>query len=174
MTATIAVRGNLAPWFGAPSPLSSQLWVRRPRSRFDRPGRAPSAHAVVRVDELGHRATGSKVAYLMSPSAMSGPSSSRRLVRNGHLHRYRGTSTGRWNGATHSSYPLTFTPAGGRRYRHHRGGGHEPGLLTALPRRLLCDPVERGALANSLSFYQNERDGPDYIRRPTDSSGPPR
>ncbi len=129
------------------------------------PAAASPAHAVVRVDQLGYPTTGPKVAYLMSPSAMSGATFE--VVNSSGADIFTGTvgkNSGKWNAAYRYVYPLTFTPVAAT------STDTDTVVVEATPS--VASPsfpigpsatLFSQALANSLSFYQNERDGPDYI-----------
>ena len=127
------------------------------------PAAASPAHALVRVDQLGYPTTGPKVAYLMSPSAMSGATFE--VVDSSGADIFTGTvgkNSGKWNAAYRYVYPLTFSPVAAT--------GTDTVVVEDSP-PVASPPFPIGpsatlfsqALANSLSFYQNERDGPDYI-----------
>jgi endoglucanase len=124
---------------------------------------ASTAHALVRVDQLGYPTTGPKVAYLMSPSAMRGATFE--VVDSSGADIFTGTvgpNSGKWNATYRYVYPLTFTPV--------VATGTDTVVVEGSP-PVSSPPFPIGpsttlwsqALANSLSFYQNERDGPDYI-----------
>jgi endoglucanase len=124
---------------------------------------ASTAHALVRVDQLGYPTTGPKVAYLMSPSAMRGATFE--VVDSSGADIFTGTvgpNSGKWNATYRYVYPLTFTPVAAT--------GTDTVVVEGSP-PVSSPPFPIGpsttlwsqALANSLSFYQNERDGPDYI-----------
>jgi endoglucanase len=122
-----------------------------------------TAGAFIRVDQIGYPSTGPKVAYLMSSTAMGGDSftvldSADMAVFTGTV----GTSSGKWNSTYRYTYPLTFTPV--------TVTGTDS-IVVQAQAPVTSPPFEIGpssdlwdqALDNSLSFYQNERDGPDYI-----------
>ena len=119
--------------------------------------------AFVRVDQVGYPSTGAKVAYLMSESAMSGASFS--VVGSGGTPEYTGTlgtSSGRWSSRYPYVYPVTFTGL--------TTAGTDDIEVAATP-TVTSPTFEIGpastlwnqALANGLSFYQDEQDGPDYV-----------
>jgi endoglucanase len=118
---------------------------------------------LVRVDQIGYPSHGPKVAYLMSPTSLAGAAFSVRsaddtVVYSGVV----GATSGKWNTTYRYVYPITFSP-----------------LTTVGTDRIsvagttaVTSPVFRigppatlwgGALHNALTYYQNERDGPDYI-----------
>ena len=130
------------------------------------PATAAGSHgALVRVDQLGYPSAGPKVAYLMSPTGMSGDGfevvdSSGAPIFTGSV----GANRGKWNATYRYVYPLAFTPVTTSGTDTIVVDGPDPIASPAFP---IGPPTTlwSQALANSLSFYQNERDGPDYIPR---------
>ncbi len=127
-------------------------------------GRAASSSAFVRVDQLGYATLASKRAYLISPRDEAGASFS--LLRSpGDAVVFSGTvgaSTGSWSKRFSHVYALDFdslqTPG---RYTVAVSGGaaaSSPPFPIAAAASLFAQP-----LSNSLSFYENQRDGPDFI-----------
>ena len=120
--------------------------------------------AVVRVDQVGYPSRATKRAFLMSEAAERGAMF--RVVdgRGRTVYRGRpGRSTGSWSARYAHVYPLDFdgVHASGT-YRivvGGRAGATSPAFRVAAPRTLYS-----GALANSLFFYEAERDGSDFIR----------
>jgi endoglucanase len=122
--------------------------------------------AFVRVDQVGYPSTGAKVAYVMSASAISGAAFS--VVGSGGTTEYAGTlgaSSGRWSSRYRYVYPLTFTGL--------TSAGTDDIVVRATP--TVTSPtfeiapastLWHQALANGLSFYQVEQDGPDYVPSP--------
>src|SRR5262245_55082617 len=127
------------------------------------PSGAAPASSFVRVNQVGYPAASAKRAYLMSSVAQADATFA---VKNG------GGSTlfsgpigpvlGSWSNAYPFVYALDF------------GGVNAPGTYTiqvtgpvpaTSPSFTIDAPqhVYRDALANALSFYQTERDGPDFI-----------
>ncbi len=126
-------------------------------------GAASPAAVVIRVDQVGYASDGPKVGYLMSTTALAGATFTVRSRSGATV--YAGTvgaSTGPWNVTYRFVYPLDFSglTAPGRDTLALAGpvGASSPPFSVAAPAALW-----RGPLANSLRFYQNERDGPDYI-----------
>ncbi len=122
---------------------------------------APGAY--VRVDELGYASLGPKRAYLMSSVAASGApftilDEADETVFAGQV----GNSSGSWSKAFPFVYPLEFgdLSASGT-YRVEVGGQAQVSSqpFPVGPAPSLYEP----ALARTLSFYENERDGPEYI-----------
>jgi endoglucanase len=114
----------------------------------------------VRVDQAGYPTTAVKAAFVMSSTSMSGQadvvSSHGRTVATVPL----GPSLGSWNGTYRHVYKLVFsnvTTAG--TYTVAAGGVSSPKFAIAPAATVYAQD-----LANSLSFYENERDGPDFIK----------
>jgi endoglucanase len=123
---------------------------------------APSA--VFRVDQVGYPIQAAKQAEIMT--TVTTPGTGWELVRSGSCHVVAtGTATadlGSWSKTYPAVWAVPFSNV-------HRPGTYRL-ALTADP--TVVSPWFRiapgwslysGALANALSFYQNERDGPDYI-----------
>ncbi len=115
--------------------------------------------AFVRVDQLGYGALAPKRAYLMAnfdaagtPFTVSGEGGT---VFSGTV----GQSTGSWSKSYPFVYALDFDAlhAPGR-YTITAGGAGSPPFAVAAAGGLYAP-----ALANALSFYENERDGPQYV-----------
>jgi endoglucanase len=145
VTAALVVIATLAPPSPGPAAASS------------------TPDAFIRVDQVGYPSSATKIAYLMSGSAMGGDTFA---VLNSHgIAAYTGrigASSGRWNSTYPFVYPITFSSL------DRKGTDH----VVVRATRVVTSPRFRigpastmwtQALANSLSFYQNERDGPDYI-----------
>ncbi len=132
----------------------------------------PPAAAVLRVDQVGYPIGATKVAYLMSTHPESGArfevlDASAQAVLSGRV----GVSRGKWNASYRFVYPLTLSAL------------DTPGTYTVVVGTGLSDPARHAGatvrsppfevalaeslwslpLAHALSFYENERDGPDYI-----------
>ncbi len=134
------------------------------------PGAMADAGGFLRVDQLGYAAGAPKRAYLMSarpeagaPFAVLGPSAGTVA--------YRGTvgaSLGSWSEHFPHVYALDFDPVGAPgSYTIEVGGGAPASApITVAPATELYE----APLANALSFYQNERDGPDFIPSPLRSA----
>jgi endoglucanase len=123
----------------------------------------PAGTAFVRVNQVGYPAATSKRAYLMSSVAETGATFAVRTAAGGTvLSAPIGANLGRWSTAYPNVYALDFTgvTAGGSYTIAVTG----PVATTSPTFRIdTGGNVYAGALANSLSFYQNERDGPDYV-----------
>jgi endoglucanase len=123
---------------------------------------AATGTAYVRINQLGYSAT-AKQAYLMASTAESGATFS--VLNSSGTSVYSapiGANLGSWS----SSYPDV--------YALDLGSVTTPGTYsisvagpvgaTSPPFRIdTAQNIYAGAMANALSFYQNERDGPDYI-----------
>jgi endoglucanase len=133
--------------------------------------RAQAAGAeFIRVDQVGYPSAAPKRAYLLSSRKETGAtfsvqgSSAGTVVFGGTV----GPSLGSWSKRFGYVYPLDFN------------GLQTPGTYTiSLGRPLISSPsfaIEPGQtlyeapLANALSFYQDERDGPEFIPSPLRSA----
>jgi hypothetical protein len=116
--------------------------------------------AFVRVNQVGYPATAPKRAYLMSSSGAAGMPFTVRdeggsTVFTGTV----GQPSGSWSKAFPDVYALDFDglQASGR-YTIATDGAVSPAFEIAAPEALYAP-----ALGNALSFYENERDGPEYV-----------
>jgi endoglucanase len=123
---------------------------------------APAAGAAfVRVNQVGYPAEGSKRAYLMSTDAETGATFA---VRSGGATVFSGSvgsDLGGWSNTFKHVYALDFDAVGAGTYTIEVSGplaATSPAFAVAAR-----SSVYTSALANTLSFYQNERDGRDYI-----------
>ena len=121
------------------------------------------AAPVVRVDQIGYPTSGTKVAYLMSGSGLGGTTFSVRDATGTSVYAgVVGSSSGSWNKKYGFVYPLTFSSVSSAgTYRIVVSGP-----VTVDSPSFAIGPAStlwHQALSNSLSFYQDERDGPDYI-----------
>jgi endoglucanase len=125
---------------------------------------APPFRAQVRVDQVGYASGASKRAYLMTSTARPG-ATFRVVDARGDIvySSVVGADQGSWSGTYTHVYALDFNGV------HRTGSFHvvasdgsmqvrSPVFRIATPAALYAT-----AMANSLSFYQNERDGPDLI-----------
>jgi endoglucanase len=128
------------------------------------PARAATGTAFVRVNQLGY-ATGSQAerAYLMASGTESGArfsvkDSSGTIVYSEQI----GANLGKWSASFPDVYALDFPTV-------TAPGTYTISVAGPIPARSppfhidTAAKVYSGALANSLSFYQTERDGPDFI-----------
>jgi endoglucanase len=119
--------------------------------------------AYVRVNQVGYPANATKRAYLLSSAADTGATFAVRnaagtAVAGGTV----GTSLGSWSRAYPFVYPLDFTSvAAAGTYSISVSG---PAAAASPPFRVDTGAnLYRTPLANALSFYRNERDGPNFI-----------
>ncbi len=120
--------------------------------------------AFVRVNQVGYPTGAPKHAYLMSTSAT--PGATFVVVDGAGAIAYSGTAganLGRWNARYPNVFPLDLSPV------------TAPGVyrivvlwpVTAVSPKFTIDSgtnVYSGALANTLRFYQVQRDGADFVR----------
>ncbi len=126
--------------------------------------KAPAAGAFIRVNQLGYPAAAAKRAYLLSPVAANGATFVVRtspggvVVGSGRV----GGSTGAWSRRFAHVYPIDFD----RLTTPGRYVVAVSSLSASSPPFPIGAPVQlyRRPLRNALSFYENERDGPDFIR----------
>src|SRR3984957_9918038 len=119
--------------------------------------------AFIRVNQVGYPTTAPKRAYLMSHRSESGQTFTVRSAQGAIL--FDGTvgaSLGSWNKHFRYVYPIDFDDVQVPGTYTISLAGHAPATSPSFaisPTELLY----RMPLANSLSFYENERDGPEYI-----------
>jgi endoglucanase len=122
--------------------------------------------AFVRVDQVGYPSQAPKRAYLMSNFSETGAAFTVRdeggtAVFSGTV----GAATGSWSKAFPDVYPLEFDAlSAGGRYRVAVGGA-APASSPTFP----IGPgtsLYAGPLENALDFYENQRDGTNYIPSP--------
>ncbi len=125
---------------------------------------AAAAHAYVRVDQVGYASAAPKRAYLMSRRTESGApfalvrTSDGATLASGTV----GASLGAWSGRWRYVYALDFDAARAPGTYTLQVGGRAP--ATSPPFAIgAAAALYAGPLANALSFYENERDGPEYI-----------
>jgi endoglucanase len=125
---------------------------------------ARAARAFVRIDQLGYPASATKRAYLLSAVPADGAgyvvrsTAGGAIVASGRV----GGSTGAWSRRFAHVYPIDFDGL-------TRSGTYVisvPSLSASSPPFPIASPARlyRLPLRNTLSFYENERDGPDFIR----------
>jgi endoglucanase len=131
---------------------------------------AAAQEAFVRVDQVGYPSVAAKRAYLMSSASETGApfsiqSEGGTTVMTGTV----GASVGSWSKPFPDVYAIDFdaVQAPGR-YRVSVGGvaPADSPLFTIAPAASLY----AAPLASSLSFYEDERDGPEYIPSPLRSA----
>ncbi len=118
-------------------------------------------NAFVRVNQVGYEPAAAKVAYLMSSTPETGASFE--VVRSGGAVALRAPVHGpaqRWSAHYPYVYELSFDSvhAPGS-YTISVSGARSPQFRIAPPTQLYAQPLH-----NALLFYEDERDGPDYIR----------
>jgi endoglucanase len=117
----------------------------------------------IRVNQIGYEASLSMRAYLMTTSAVSSVSyavknSGGTTVASGSA----GATLGKWG--SYSVYPIDFMLSTADTYTITVSGpvsATSPGFRVDTPANLYTTP-----LANNLYFYENERDGPNFISTP--------
>ena len=126
---------------------------------------APFA-AVVRVDQVGYARDAAKHAFLMT-SAPEGNATFAladargRAVYTGHI----GSSTGAWNSRFPYVYDLDFS--GLTRTGTYRIAVNGPVPTGSTPFQVAAaSRIYRQPLENARYFYENERDGADFVRTP--------
>jgi endoglucanase len=125
--------------------------------------RAAGPAAFVRVNQVGYPGAASKRAYLMASAAETGATftvknSTGATVFSGSI----GASLGAWGNTFKSVYALDFTPVSTAGSYTISVSGPVPATSPSF-RVDSGSSVYAGPLANALSFYQTERDGPNYI-----------
>jgi endoglucanase len=126
------------------------------------PSAAAPASAFVRVNQVGYPATSAKRAYLMSSVAETGATFTVSNAGGAQFSGPIGPYVGAWSKAYPFVYALDFdgvTAAGSYAIE-------VTGPVPATSPSFTIDTPEQvygQALANALSFYQTERDGPNFI-----------
>jgi endoglucanase len=129
-------------------------------SCFAHSARAAVDTAFVRVNQVGYPAAAAKRAYLMSSTSAAGATFSVKNASGATV--FTGTvgaSLGSWSSAYPFVHPLDFDGLA-------TAGTYSIAVANASSPSFRIDTgpaVYGGALANALSFYQTERDGPSYI-----------
>jgi len=125
--------------------------------------KAQSGSAFVRVNQVGYAATASKRAYLMASGIEAGATFSVKNASGATVYSAPiGANLGSWSNSYPDVYALDFgsvTTAG--TYTIVTSGpivGSSPGFTIGTAANEYT-----GALSNALSFYENERDGSNYI-----------
>jgi endoglucanase len=119
--------------------------------------------AFVRVNQVGYPADASKRAYLMASVAETGASFSVRNASGSTVFSAPvGASLGSWSSTYSYVYALDFDAV-------TTAGSYTISISGPVPATSPSFTIDTGAnvyaepLANALSFYQTERDGPDFI-----------
>ncbi|MGH3734560.1 MAG: glycoside hydrolase family 9 protein [Micromonosporaceae bacterium] len=126
------------------------------------PGNAADG-AHVRVNQVGYPADGPKRAYLMSSTAQPGaPFAVRDAAGTTVLTGTAGASLGSWSSAYPAVHPIDFdvltTPGTYTITTSGAISATSPRVTIASGASLYATPI-----ANALSYYQVQRDGPDYL-----------
>jgi endoglucanase len=134
-------------------------------------GSAAGPAAFVRMNQIGYPANASKRAYLMSNVDESGATFSVRSANGRAVYSAAvGASLGSWSKTYKFVYPLDFNPV-------TTAGTYSIVVAGAASASSPTFAIGTGtslytnALANSLSFYRNERDGPSFIASPLRTAG---
>jgi endoglucanase len=127
---------------------------------------AAAGAAFIRVNQVGYPLAAPKRAYLMSHSAQTGATFTVRSAEGGvALTGTVGASVGSWSARFPHVYPLDFdavqTPGTYSLSLAGRAPASSPPFAITSAQALYEVP-----LANALSFYENERDGPEFIPSP--------
>jgi len=123
---------------------------------------AASVAAFVRVNQLGYPSGAAKRAYLMSATPAAGATFTVRNAAGRTLASGRvGGDLGAWSSGFPHVYPIDVQVRAAGTYTIAADGATSPAFVVASGRR-----VYGQALRNALSFYQDERDGPEFIRSP--------
>jgi endoglucanase len=122
------------------------------------------ATAQVRVDQIGYATNTAKRAYLMT-SAPRGSTAFRVVASNGHtaFDGVIGSDRGPWSASYPHVYALDFNRLNRAGSYHIVVDGGSPQATSPTFRIAAPASLYATAMANSLSFYENERDGPNYI-----------
>ncbi len=123
------------------------------------------ARAFVRVDQLGYPSPDTKRAYLISSTAESGATYSVRTGAGGAVvfTAAVGPSLGRWSSHFPYVYALDFDRVASPGQYSLAVSGPVPAASAPFAIGSAAS-LYSGALGNSLSYYQNERDGPAFLR----------
>jgi endoglucanase len=123
---------------------------------------APNS-AFVRVNQVGYPSAGSKRAYLMASAPETGATFSVKDSTGATVHSALvGASLGAWGNTFKSVYALDFDQVAAAGSYTISVSGPVPATSPSF-RIDSGSSVYAGPLANALSFYQTERDGPDFI-----------
>ncbi|HEV3048468.1 MAG TPA: glycoside hydrolase family 9 protein [Solirubrobacteraceae bacterium] len=140
------------------------------------PAAGAASGALIRVDQVGYATGAPKRAYLMSKASQAGESFTVRSAEGAAA--FGGTvgaSLGAWSQRYPHVYALdfddlrtpgTYTIALAAGSRAAAGGRRESARTSAVSPPFTIAPASSlfaGPLANALSFYENERDGPEFI-----------
>ena len=127
------------------------------------PVKAQSGLAFVRVNQVGYATTASKRAYLMASAAETGATFS--VKNSSGITVYSapiGANLGKWSASYPDVYALDFDAVTTPGTYTIVTSGPIAGSSPSFPIDTATN-VYTGALSNALSFYQNERDGSNFI-----------
>ncbi len=127
------------------------------------PVKAQSGLAFVRVNQVGYATTASKRAYLMASAAETGATFS--VKNSSGVTVYSapiGANLGKWSASYPDVYALDFDAVTTPGTYTIVTSGPIAGSSPSFPIDTATN-VYTGALSNALSFYQNERDGSNFI-----------
>lgn len=149
-------------------PVARAVVVAGPGARARASAAKPAPAAVIRVDQIGYPAAGTKLAEILTASRRAG--TRWELIRRGSRGSCQVVAAGRartdlgpWNRGYPAVWAVTFSGV-------HRAGSYRlvltghPGAASPWFRIGSPSGLYRGPLRNALSFFQNERDGPGLIR----------
>ncbi len=131
---------------------------------------AGATTAFVRVNQIGYDAPGPKRAYLMASDRETGASFDVRDANGSVVYSAPvGPRVGGWSVAYPDVYALDFDAVRTTGTYTVTVGGP---IAAASPSFRIASGAQLygAAMANALSFYQNERDGPDYLPSPLRSA----
>jgi endoglucanase len=128
-------------------------------------GAPAAASAFVRVNQVGYPSTASKRAYLMSTAAETGAMFSVKNQAGTTVFAAPiGANLGKWSNSFPNVYALDFNPVPMLPAGIYTISVSGPVPASSPTFRIdTGGAVYSGALANALSYYQTERDGPNYI-----------
>jgi endoglucanase len=122
-----------------------------------------ASSAFVRVNQVGYATTATKRAYLMASGAETGATFSVKNASGTTVYSAPiGANLGKWSTSYPDVYALDFSSVTTPGTYTIVTSGPIPGSSPAFTIDTATN-VYAGALDNALSFYQNERDGPNYI-----------
>jgi endoglucanase len=134
--------------------------------RANTPALAAASSAFVRVNQVGYVDTSTKRAYLIASVAESGATFSVRNSSNATVYSAPiGADQGKWSNGYSHVYPLDFntvTVVGGYTIVVTPPAG-APGATSAAFRIDNGTSLYATAIANSLNYYQVQRDGPNFV-----------
>ena len=125
--------------------------------------RAASGSAFVRVNQVGYATTATKRAYLMASGVETGATFSVKNASGTTVYSAAiGVKVGSWSSSYPDVYTLDFGSVTTLGTYTISVSGPIAGSSPSFPIDTAAN-IYAGALANALSFYQNERDGANYI-----------